>query len=243
VSLTTIPTKFDTIHATIDSLLNQTLMPKKIVLNIPKIYNFRLNDNTIDSSKLCQFIEKYGDRIVINQINNDYGPGTKLLGLFSTDLISEDENTFIVLVDDDVKYKPYMIEYFDKCVQNNNMIEVASYCVFPCNNITIGQGVDGYFIKQNLLNKFQEYYTMIKAHDYVNYHDDLYISYYFGILKKEIHYIIPPYNSGIYELTPSIEIDALKNIEGKYSRGLLNIKVAEILNNLRDDNKFEFLTK
>ena len=38
VTLTTIPSKFDNLHLTIDSIINQTMLPSKIIINIPKTY-------------------------------------------------------------------------------------------------------------------------------------------------------------------------------------------------------------
>ena len=37
------------------------------------------------------------------------------------------------------------------------------------------------FIGKNLLDYFLEYYNLICGKDYINYHDDVYISYYFFI--------------------------------------------------------------
>ncbi len=51
VSLTTIPSKFDNLYITMDSLINQTMLPSKIILNISKIYNFRFNNLEISSKK------------------------------------------------------------------------------------------------------------------------------------------------------------------------------------------------
>lgn len=238
ISLTTIPSKFDTIHVTIDSLLKQTHQAQKIIINIPKTYNFRFA-GSIDKEKINKLIDRYEDSVIINLIDTDYGPGTKLLGLFSSNLINQFQNTYIVLVDDDVIYKPYMLEHFNNYIKDAKGVEVASYCTYTWTDIKIGQGVDGFFMKQNLLDKFQNYYNVIKDEHYVNYHDDFYISYYFYLIKKDIHFICPPYNSGIYEPTASVEIDALQNLEGIYCRGILNRKVIEILNNLNYDLKFK----
>ena len=41
ISLTTIPSRINYIENTLNSLLEQTIKPEKIILNIPKIYNFR----------------------------------------------------------------------------------------------------------------------------------------------------------------------------------------------------------
>jgi len=41
ISLTTIPSRINYIETTIKSLVEQTLKPEKIILNIPKKYNLR----------------------------------------------------------------------------------------------------------------------------------------------------------------------------------------------------------
>ena len=98
ISLTTIPSKFDNLHITIDSIIHQTLLPSKIIINIPKKYNFRMNNSSIDMKKINAFKAKYSNyNIFINLINEDYGPGTKLLGLLNSDIISkiDHSNTYI----------------------------------------------------------------------------------------------------------------------------------------------------
>lgn len=242
ISLTTIPSRFDNLHLTIDSLIYQTILADKIIVNIPKIYNFRMNNSVISEQQINEFLNKYSKfNVVINFLNKDYGPGTKLLGFLNNqedcyDLL----NTFVVLVDDDIIYKPYFIENFNNFVIKNKN-DVFSYCVYNFNNIKIGQGVDGFFIKLNTLDKFLDYYKIIKDQDYINYHDDHYISYYFYLIKKSIEYIESPNNSLIYNIHDNTYIDALVNLNDKYSRQNLNSKCIEILNVLKKNGYFDFL--
>jgi hypothetical protein len=242
VSLTTIPSKFDYLHNTIDSIINQTILPKKIIVNIPKIYNFRMNSTEIPVEKLYIFTNNYAKHnVFINLIDNDYGPGTKLLGLLNSNILSGDnykENTYILLIDDDLIYKPYMIEYFDDYIKTNPNIEAASYCVYKY-NVKLGHGADGFFIKMNNLIKFTQYYDLIKDHDYVNYHDDYYISYYLYLLGIDIRHIIPPYNSIIYSIHNDTYIDALCALKDKYERNNLNFKLTEILNEINKNGLFK----
>lgn len=228
VSLTTIPSKFEYIDLSIESILKQTILPEKIFIHIPKVYNFRFQNQLIPLENIDKFKEKYPN-IIINIIDKDYGPGTKLLGLFCNNLIETIEpDTYIVLVDDDLTYKPYLIEEFHKFNKNNN-IDVASYCIYK-SPIKIGQGADGFFIKKNTLESFLKYYDIIKEQDYIFYHDDFYISYYFYLLNKEIHCITK--SEPIYDLNIISYKDALHSLSGKYNRNNLNKKSFEILNNL-----------
>ena len=150
VSLTTIPSRINYIENTIKSLFEQTLKPTKIVLNIPKKYNFRF-DSSIDENIIKEISKKYNNILFINYIDKDYGPGTKLLGLIKSNLLKEYINntyrTYIILFDDDIFYKPYMIEYFDKYnkISFDYNVHVASFAAYNHKNITIGQGVDGFF--------------------------------------------------------------------------------------------------
>lgn len=242
VSLSTIPSKFDTIHFSIDSLINQTLKPKKIIINIPKTYSFRFNSTSIPDEKISKFIEKYSQyNVFINFIDNDYGPGTKLLGLFNN-IISIDEsieNTYVVILDDDLSYKPDMLEYFNNYIDDKD-ISVASYDVYRYNDIDIGQGSDGIFMKVSTLTKFIQYYNEIKDMEYINYHDDMYIAYYFFLINKSMHFIHYPHEL-VYNKTSITTLDALHELKGIYNRDNISIESYKILVELNKQGKFDFL--
>ena len=246
ISLSTIPSKFDYLHLTIDSLINQTILPSKIVINISKIYNFRMNNLEIPLEKINKFKNEYSKyNILINLVDEDYGPGTKLLGLLNSDIIKNSEfdpsNTYIILVDDDHIYKPLMIENFDNCIKVNNNIDCASYCVYHVLFFKVGQGADGFFIKLNTLDNFLKYYNIIKNEIYVKYHDDFYISFYFYLIGKNIELLHHNYSQFIYESSYCSSIDALHKIESEYSRNNVQMKSHEILFKMKKENLFDFL--
>jgi hypothetical protein len=201
------------------------------------MYSLRFNNSRIPDIKIKSFEEKYIDKnVFINIINEDYGPGTKLLGLMNM-INSFSENSYIILLDDDLIYNSVIIEGFYNCIVNKE-INVGSYWCYNLENIKIGQGSDCYLIKTNLLNNFMEYYNIIKNEDYVNYHDDVYISYFFYIKKIKINHIKIE-NESIYNYQDNHNIDALHNITGKYSRSILNSIVIQILNKFKFENKFD----
>ena len=235
VSLTTIPSKFDNLYLTIDSLIHQTVLPSKIIINIPKQYNFRIHGE-IPESKIVEFETKYSKyNCIINKVDTDYGPGTKLLGLLTSELMNIIKTDYIVLVDDDLIYKPYMIETY------MNSFETGSCWVYNYNNIKIGQGADGFLIKLNQLDAFLHYYNLIKDQDYIHYHDDFYISYYFHLINKPVQYIKPPNNCLIYSEHPDTYTDALCKISGKYSRQNLNENIYNILTLMNLHGHFDSL--
>tara|TARA_B100000214_G_scaffold140426_1_gene100339 strand:+ start:392 stop:1171 length:780 start_codon:yes stop_codon:yes gene_type:complete len=248
LSLTTIPSRINYIEETIKSLIEQTLKPEKIILNIPKKYSFRF-ESSIDEHVIQKSLNKYIDEIIINYIDEDYGPGTKLLGLIKSNIIKLDlKDTYIVLVDDDVKYTPYMLEYFDNYNNKHydNKLTVASYYCYKIYGFTIGQGVDGFFIKSELLNNFEHYYDIIKNYDYINYQDDFYISYYFHLKKISIHRIkkisihrIKKNKKEYYTKVKSSKINSLLLINDKYNKNDVNKNIYEILSKLNNEGKFD----
>jgi hypothetical protein len=244
VSLTTIPTKFDGLYLTIDSLITQNVLPEIIIVNIPKLYSMRF-DTVLPLNKIIDFQNKYAKHnVYINLIDEDFGPGTKLLGLFYNNVLADydDENTFIILVDDDLIYKPNMIEYFlyvNKFHHNN--VCLAGYFGYRFNNIQICQGADGLFMKKNKLTHFLQYYNEIKHNKYINYHDDFYISFYFNLLNQEFYHMWNPNGGLIYSHGNYSQLDALHNLHGEYNRDNLNKLACSFLNELKDNGVFNFI--
>ena len=60
VTLSTIPSKLKDLPATLDSIVNQTLKAKKIILQIPETYDFRLKGQSINTGLLDSIKRKYG---------------------------------------------------------------------------------------------------------------------------------------------------------------------------------------
>jgi len=241
ISLTTIPSRINYIETTIKSLVEQTLKPEKIILNIPKKYNFRF-ESSIDDITVKQILNKYIDDVIINYIDEDYGPGTKLLGVIKSSIISLDlKDTYIVLVDDDHIYKPFMLECFNNynAEHHNNKLKVASFYCYMSHGVIIGQGADSIFIRLEMLNKFEDYYNRIKNYEYINYHDDYYISYFFHLKQSPIEQIRLSDGSDIYNKQISSDIDALLSIRNQNNRINLNKKVNEILSELNNEGKFD----
>lgn len=237
ISLTTIPSKFRFLLPTVDSLLNQTVQAANIIINIPRKYSFRF-DSSIPEADIAAFTEKYRHtNVLINRIDHDYGPGTKLLGLLENNYLGRfAEHSYVVLVDDDVIYDTQMLRMFCDRVELEQT-QFASFRRYWIDNVPIGQGVDGFLIDVRLLDLFREYYDVIKTEDYLRYHDDLYMSYFFFLAGVELTFI--PFKS--YRFRHMGWIDALSSIDGKYSRENVKRKSLEILDRLNRHDKFDFL--
>jgi len=233
VSLTTIPARFKNIYPCINSLLNQLFLPTKIIINIPLKYNFRFEDSSmIIDEEIEEFKSHYlhTDLVYINRCLNDYGPGTKLLGLLELNISLDD--SFIILVDDDVIYKNTLIQGF---IPYMYVKSVASYCVYQYSNIIIGQGVDGFLIYGDLLKDFLKYYNIIKNEKYIKYQDDVFISFYFQLKGISINKVET--SEIIYSNYNNCE--ALSDLNGSFSRDNVYKKCIYLLNKYSSKGAFQ----
>jgi hypothetical protein len=174
VSISTIPQRFKNLEKSVNSLLNQTLKPDKIFINIPK--KFRRFKEEINDDQIEQF---NNSKVEITRCE-DCGPGTKLLG----SLNKLEKNSLLILADDDNIYEDYMIEkfnYFYSKSSNN----AYSFYVHPLGNFGIGQGADGFAINTNFLEGIDDFYNkIVKNYDELFLYDDLWISYFLFFFKK-----------------------------------------------------------
>jgi hypothetical protein len=108
ISLTTIPTRLNTLIKTLSSLLRQTTRADEIILWIPYDYTQRGFE--------CPFtIPNLPNGVTVMRCNRDYGPATKVL---PTVELYKTEDVIIVYCDDDRSYHEQWLEtllnYSDK---------------------------------------------------------------------------------------------------------------------------------
>ena len=110
VSLTTSPTRLPLLRETLDSVLQQVPYVQKVLVNLPAVFK-RTGETYVEPRTI------YGDNelIVWNCGIDDVGPLTKLQG--ALDYVDEQEDTWILTVDDDIRYLPYTGEMYSMCVQ------------------------------------------------------------------------------------------------------------------------------
>ena len=108
VSLTTIPTRINTIYQTLSSLVNQNISEDYcIYVNIPHNYRRKFETEIINTQvvDLKSWISKYKYPVIINRCE-DYGPATKFLGVW--DICDDDDK--VIIVDDDRIYDEDLIK-------------------------------------------------------------------------------------------------------------------------------------
>ena len=101
ISLTTSPTRIDHIEAVLNSVMQNTKLPDKIVLNLPTV--FKRTGLSFDN--IPSFITN--NPLIYVNVCNDIGPSTKII---STLPLFKNPETVIISIDDDILYKPNFIE-------------------------------------------------------------------------------------------------------------------------------------
>jgi hypothetical protein len=177
VSLSSIPSRFDSVTRVVKSLNEQTLKPSKIFLNIP--YNYKRFPDAKDIN-LDIFKDIKNDNFEINR-SEDYGPGTKLLGSIN----SLKNFDFVILVDDDHYYHPRMCEIFNKRF-NSNKEHAYSFFTLKIYDLIMGQGADGFLINTNHLDGILDFYNKhVRNYKHCFLNDDFWISMYLNKFKKK----------------------------------------------------------
>lgn len=101
VSLTTIPSRLPHIAPTINSLVLQSHVPDRIVLNIPMV-SARENRSYDIPASLANH-----PKVFINRCTDDLGPIMKLLPTLD---VEQDSETIIITVDDDIIYARSLVK-------------------------------------------------------------------------------------------------------------------------------------
>ena len=212
VSLSSIPSRFDSVTRVVKSLNEQTLKPSKIFLNIP--YNYKRFPDAKDIN-LDIFKDIKNDNFEINR-SEDYGPGTKLLGSIN----SLKNFDFVILVDDDHYYHPRMCEIFNKRF-NSNKEHAYSFFTLKIYDLIMGQGADGFLINTNHLDGILDFYNKhVRNYKHCFLNDDFWISMYLNKFKKKR--VISLEDITIKEINDSSNIVLLcPNCHWEFDRGLL----------------------
>ena len=108
VSMSTSPTRIAHMRPTIDSIIEQTYKPDRIIVNIPLVYQ-----RTGAAYEIPDWLAEYKN-VVVNVVPEDLGPITKLHP--ATRVIPAAEDVYIATIDDDIRYLPHMLEDFARAI-------------------------------------------------------------------------------------------------------------------------------
>ena len=197
VSLTTIPSRVNNLSLVVDSILNNTIVPDIIYINIPRISSKENKEYEIPEEL------KLNNKVKINITEKDFGPLTKL---YPTLLEELDPDSVIICVDDDKEYDDHLIEHLllasEKyphsciCISGWNYINLGILALpitIPINNmvknVDILQCYNGVLYKRKFFkDDFDEYINIEECKTT----DDISISKYLN--NNEIEILSIPYN-------------------------------------------------
>lgn len=171
ITISTSPKRLDNIKETLDSMLNQTIKPTKIFINVPHV--FKRSNETYDNNKL-ENIQKLDSKIQINRCE-DKGPITKVL---ETLKLITNPDSIIIIMDDDINYNNDVIEKLISELQNNPETVIAGN-VFEHENINIVEGYKSICFKRKIFK--DDFYEFVnKSISYIHCYksDDFIISHY-----------------------------------------------------------------
>jgi len=177
ISLSSVPSRFQSVKEVVNSLNRQTIRPDNIFLNIPFSYERfpKIKDVNIDTFKDIK-----DDNFQIIRCK-DYGPGTKLLG--SVSLLKNFD--YVILVDDDHTYHPRMCEILNKYFRFNKE-QAYSFFTVKIYDLIMGQGADGFLINSNHLEGILDFYNRyVKNYKYCFLNDDFWISFFLKKFKNK----------------------------------------------------------
>ncbi len=228
ISLTTIPTRF--ISDEFTKVINNLCQPgvDLIIIALAKTYKRTFEyDENIYKEKINNFEDDFKGKVKIIQ-TDDYGPGTKLLGLLefnnTTPFLNNDD--LIIVLDDDMYYSDNLVnihrtaflEYdCDFCACDQKMLkEWRTYVLHDKNElyynnyITKLYGWLSFSFKYSVLSNLRTHYQeLVTKYPTINYHDDLMFTLYCKIYKlKGIGTTIPTFK---YYLAKT-ELDDLNNL-------------------------------
>ena len=206
VSFTTSPCRISKTKIMIDSILNQTRKPDYFLLNIPKIF-----PRTGKSYNIPDFI-KDNDRLIVNVIDRDLGPATKVIPTiqFIKDNNIDISETRIIYVDDDIKQLPNMIKTFLKFSGNKNIILGTSGFNFAspiqCNetlclvaqrkhlsNTSVIEGYGAVCLSPEVFRSdFMHYFNSLSNIKYCLLSDDVILSNYYSMHDNKCYIINTP---------------------------------------------------
>jgi hypothetical protein len=127
ISLTTSPKRIHTLQTTLNSLLQQSYKPERILLNLPLRFG-RTNEPYEIPEWLVAMIHDHEDLVVINRCDKDFGAITKLVP--TLDFVPPEEDVWIATADDDINYMPHTLELYvrmNECWKDKVAVGISGF--------------------------------------------------------------------------------------------------------------------
>lgn len=133
VGVTSTPIRINNIDKTLLSILKQTVPPDEVVLTIPKkSVRFGCEYNITNNVVLNLIKNK---RVILNIIDDDYGPATKFVGLLYRNYNPSD---VFIWIDDDIEYSQYVVQCLTEELSVNNVVGFSGFTIYDDGSIKKG---------------------------------------------------------------------------------------------------------
>ena len=214
ISLSVLPSRFKGILPTINSLTDQSVLPEKIIINLPRYFK---RDKT--NYEIPQYIHEH-PLIELNWIEEDMGPATKLLPTISR--YEKQPERLIIVVDDDQIYPrdlvsnyvenekllpdvamtlsgwtvPRSFDHADKKQQYGGIVRFyrTDNSVNKPEQVDCLQGAASFAVKPKFFNK--NVYDFANAPGEAFFVDDIWISGNLALTKTPVYVIPAPFRFG-----------------------------------------------
>lgn len=194
VHFSSIEPRFDKIQPVINSIFNQTIPIEKLIITTS------LKDKRFISLDKLNVYKK--DNIIIQTLDEDYGPNNKILGAIKYyETLDNKDDVYILICDDDnLLHKDTVKSYLESLSNNKLFIYTHFKTEERIKNINHMQGADTYILNSKFLNNvtydmYENYLKkiFIECPD-AKYQDDYVITYFiYKYCKLEIKRVITPY--------------------------------------------------
>lgn len=235
VGLSTIPSRFAELWRTVASLLAQGRAPDRIFVAVPRRYRrFDLPDLEARVARQLAPLARH-PAVELVRCASDDGPGTKLLG--SLDRMRAESaragREFVVaLVDDDMVYRPYLLETLLASVVDDprSACSFYSWDTETAPSLRVAWGADGFAFAGAHLAGVEAFFDALVAREprFV-FQDDFWLSIFLrrkGLVVRDLRDRLREGDELIYTEHVAANVDALRALDGELDRGRLNESLA-----------------
>ena len=214
VGLTTLPSRIGYLRPMLDSLRQQSRPPDRVLLCLP-----RWSRREQCAYQVPYWMSEYADMVQIVECQDDFGPGTKLLGCL--DYLPA--NACLVLADDDMRYKSFFLETLYEA-QSADRSASFSFWTFPCGPFIVGQGADGFsFFAANLLG-IRSFANRVMQHSKLRLVDDLWISAYLWRQRIAVKSLQGMIQGGGTVYEAAHDVNQLRHMQGDMGREAIMVE-------------------
>lgn len=179
LSITTTPTRIAKIQPVIDSFIEQSYKPTSILVNIPNISYKGIKYD------IPAWMTNYHNQGLIKIVNveEDYGPGTKLYGALK---VADKPDDIIVVADDDTIYpKKWFENILTYCEQYPK--NAVTYLKWKHGDIDVCQGYMGFAVRKKMVSTG----ILDFPHESCKRGDDFWISAHLNKNNVPVKHIVP----------------------------------------------------